>query len=91
MLRFGPDRERVKTAQVSFRLSRSADNGFWAASKSVSGDGHTPAVANQIFIIAHSGLDVCDGAHSGFVMKKDQGSYGRIGNARGIPLIAETR
>jgi len=63
MLRFGPDRERVKTAQVSFRLSRSADNGFCAASKSVSGDEHTSALANQIFIFGHGEWDVCDGGH----------------------------
>jgi hypothetical protein len=42
-----PNRKRVTTAQVLFRLSRSTGNGFWAASKSVSGDGHTSALADQ--------------------------------------------
>ena len=48
---------------MPFRFSKSADNGFCPASESVSGDGHTFALANQIFIVAHREWDVCDGAH----------------------------
>ncbi len=33
-------------------------------------DPHTFGCAHQISIIARGGLDVCDGAHSWFVMKK---------------------
>jgi hypothetical protein len=70
MLRFGRDCERVTTALESFRLSRSADNGFCPASKSVSGDGHTSALANQIFSFGHGEWDVCEGGHWLDVMKK---------------------
>jgi hypothetical protein len=31
---------------------------------------HTSDRCNPIVIIAHEGLGVCDGVHSGFVMKK---------------------
>jgi hypothetical protein len=34
------------------------------------GDGHTSDCSDQIAIIAHGGLGVCDGAHGSFVMKK---------------------
>lgn len=54
---------------VIIRLSRSADNGFCAASKSVSGDGHTSDLANQIFILGHGEWDVCEGGHWLDVMK----------------------
>jgi len=57
------DRERMTTAQVSFRLSRSAGNGFCAASKSVSGDGHTSALGNQISFSGMASGDVCVGDH----------------------------
>jgi len=54
------------------------------------GDRHTSSCPNQISIIAHGGLDVCDGEHRWFVMKKGQASDCRSGNARGI-LRLETR
>ena len=41
-----------------------------AASKSVSGDGHTSALANQIFIFEHGEWDVGDGAHRLNVMNR---------------------
>jgi hypothetical protein len=44
-------------------LSKSADNGFFAASSSVSEDGQT-------FILGHDEWDVCDGGHWLDVMKK---------------------
>src|SRR5260370_12691708 len=44
-------------------LSKSAENGFCAASKSVFGDEHTFALANQIFIFEHGEWDVCEGGH----------------------------
>jgi len=31
------------------------------ASRAVLGDGHTSGCANQVPIVAHGGLDVCDG------------------------------
>jgi len=34
------------------------------------GDGRTSDCSDQIAIIAHGGLGVCDGAHGSFVMKK---------------------
>jgi hypothetical protein len=36
---------------------------FCSASKSVSGDGRTFALANQTFIFGHGVWNVCDGAH----------------------------
>ncbi len=36
-------------------------NGAGAGSKAVSGDGQTSNLADQFFIVAHGGLDVCDG------------------------------
>jgi hypothetical protein len=39
------------------------------ALKSVSGDGHTSTLANQIFIFGHGEWDVCDGGHWLDVMK----------------------
>jgi hypothetical protein len=42
------------------RLSKSAENGFGAASRSVLGDGHTSDCPNQITIVAQGGLEVCD-------------------------------
>jgi hypothetical protein len=48
------------------------------------GDRHTSSCPNQISIIAHGELDVCDGEHRWFVMKKGQASDCRSGNARGV-------
>jgi hypothetical protein len=39
----------------------------------VSGDGRTSTLADQIFIVAHGGLDVCDGGHRSIVMKNPRG------------------
>jgi hypothetical protein len=40
-------------------------NAAGAASKAISGDGHTSNLADQLFILAHCELDVCDGrAHA---------------------------
>jgi hypothetical protein len=63
----------VTAAEVSFRLSKSADNGFCAASESVSGDGRTFALASQIFIFAHGEWDVCEGGHWLDVMNERNG------------------
>src|ERR1039458_3380700 len=52
------------------RLSKSAENGFGAASRAVLGDGTTLHCLNQITIIEQGGLRVGDDAHSLGVMKK---------------------
>jgi hypothetical protein len=41
-------------------LSKSAENGFGAVLRAVLGDWHTSDCPNQISIVAHGGLDVCD-------------------------------
>jgi hypothetical protein len=40
-------------------------------------------------MFAQRALEVCDGAHRCFVMKKVRGRIEESGNARGNPLIAE--
>jgi len=45
----------------------------------VFGDGHTFAFSNPIVIIAHGGWEVCDAAHSGFVMKKVRRQVADVG------------
>jgi len=42
-------------------------------------DRHTSGCANQVLIIAHGRLDVCDGVHSWFVMKKVRGRIAELG------------
>ncbi|HXY77641.1 MAG TPA: hypothetical protein VEH47_02425 [Candidatus Acidoferrales bacterium] len=37
------------------------------------GDGHTSGFFDPIVIVARGGVDVCDGAHRRFVMKKEAG------------------
>ena len=46
------------------------------------GDGHTSGCSDQIAIIAHGGLEVCDGAHRWFVTKKIRGpAQAKLGRA----------
>jgi hypothetical protein len=60
-------------------LSKSAENGFGAASRAVLGDGRTSGCPNEISIVAHGGWDVCDGAHRSFVMKKVSDEIAEVG------------
>jgi len=53
--------------------------GLGAASMAVLRDRHTSGCADQVFIIAHGGLGVCDGAHRWFVMKKVRGQIAELG------------
>ena len=54
-----PNWKWATTAQVLFRLSKSAGNGFGAASRSVSGDGYTFAWADpSSFSRMASGMSV---------------------------------
>jgi len=52
--------------------------GFVADSVAVFGDGHTSGFFDPIIIIAHGGLEVCDGAHRSFVMKKVTRAIARV-------------
>src|ERR1039458_1683972 len=63
------------------RLSKSAENGFGAASRAVLGNGTTLHCLNQITIIEQGGLRVGDDAHSLGVMKKVKGPRVRMGMA----------
>ena len=55
---------RVTPAKrLNFRFPKSGGDGFLAALRPVSGDGHRSALADHIFIVAHGGLAVCDGRH----------------------------
>jgi len=47
-------------------------------------DRHTSGCADQVFIIARGGLDVCDGVHRSFVMKKGQSLDGVAGILPGV-------
>src|SRR5208337_5239283 len=49
---------------------RASQNGILADSMAAFGDGHTSSCSDQIAIIAHGGLEVCDGAHKWFVTKE---------------------
>jgi hypothetical protein len=42
-------------------------------------DRHTSGCADQVFIIARGGVDVCDGAHRCFVMKKGRRRIAELG------------
>jgi hypothetical protein len=46
--------------------------GFWQLHWPPLEDGHTSDRSDQIAIIVHCGLEVCDGEHRAFVMKKNQ-------------------
>ena len=63
---------------------RASQNGILADSMAAFGDGHTSGCSDQIAIIAHGGLGVCDGAHRWFVMKKVRGSAQAL-RGSGIP------
>ncbi len=63
-------------------MSKSAENGFGAASRAVLGERRTFGCPNQIFIIANNGMEVCDGAHRLFVMKKTADRSRRHSGAR---------
>src|ERR1019366_7780562 len=52
------------------RLSKSAGNGFGAASRAVLGNGTPLPCPNQSSIVASGGWEVCDAAHRCFVMKE---------------------
>ena len=43
------------------------------------GDGHTSGVLQVDSIVADGRLDVCDGAHCAFVMKKAKGQIAAVG------------
>ena len=62
------------------RLSKSAENGFGAASRAVLGNGTTLHCLNQITIIEQGGLRVGDDAHSLGVMKKVKGPQSQDGH-----------
>src|SRR5271157_3853001 len=49
---------------------RASQKGILADSMAAFGDGHTSGCSDQIAIIAHGGLGVCDGAHRWFVTKE---------------------
>jgi hypothetical protein len=44
-------------------VSKSAENGFGAASRSVLGDGHASGLPQSHLIISLGGLEVCDAGH----------------------------
>ena len=44
-------------------MSKSAENGFGAASRSVLGDGHISGLPQSHLIISLGGLEVCDAGH----------------------------
>ena len=44
-------------------MSKSAENGFGAASRSVLGDGHASGLPQSHLIISLGGLEVCDAGH----------------------------
>ena len=73
------------------KLSKSAENGFGAASRAVLGNGHTLNCPNQILIIAHGEFAVCDSAHSGFVMKKVSGGIAETGTLAASHSSQRTR
>jgi hypothetical protein len=52
------------------RLSKSSENGFGAASRTVLGNGCASALPHHAIIVAWGGVGVCDGAHRAIVMKK---------------------
>jgi hypothetical protein len=55
---------------VASSCQRASQNGIVAAAMAACGNGHTSVCSDPIIIIAHGGLEVCDGAHRLFVMKK---------------------
>jgi hypothetical protein len=60
-------------------LSKSAENGFGAASRAVLGDRHTDSCPNQVSIITQGGWDVCDSGHGWFVRTKVGGRIAEVG------------
>jgi len=48
--------------------------GLWPIPGPSGRDGHTSGFFDLMVIVAHDGVDVCDGAHGRFVMKKVKGS-----------------
>src|SRR5271166_5985599 len=63
----------LKSDCFSFVLSKSADSWGWDSSEERLGDGHTSGLPHRSISIVDDGrLEVCDGAHWAFVMKKSQ-------------------
>jgi len=56
-----------------------AENGFGAASRAVLVERHTSELPQSVAIVAHGGLEVCDGAHRCFVMKKLHVRFAGVG------------
>jgi hypothetical protein len=59
---------------------RALKMGFCGSFEGRLGRRHTSNCPNQISIIAHGGLDVCDGGHRWFVMKKVRRRIAEVGS-----------